>query len=148
MAGGGTGALIGWGVGAAAAAIGAAMTAGSGGTLGAVMYASWQAAEQALRNAMNSVASQSGRTFSTPWGNRIVDAFNSAKRVIAEAKYGYQGLSQFIQTEIARDAWLLETKQVKAVEWHFYVSQITGKGGPSGPLLQALLEAGIKVIFH
>ena len=148
LAGGGTGCLIGWGVGAAATAIGATLTAGSSGTLGATIYANWQSAEQALRNLINSVSSLASRTFQTPWGNRIVDAYNSAKSVIAEAKYGYQGLSEFIKTEIARDAWLLETGKVKIVEWHFYVSQITGKGGPSGPLLEALLEAGIKVFFH
>jgi RHS repeat-associated protein len=148
LAGGGAGCLLGWGVGAAASAIGASLTVGSGGTLGATIYANWQSAEQALRNLMNSVSSQVARTFQTPWGNRIVDAYNSTKRIIAEAKYGYQGLSEFIKTEIARDAWLLETGRVKAVEWHFYVSQVTGKGGPSGPLLEALLEAGITVIFH
>ena len=148
LAGGGTGCLIGWGVGAAASAIGTTLTAGSGGTLGATIYANWQSAEQALRNLINSVSTQAARTFQTPWGNRIVDAYNSSKKIIAEAKYGYQGLSEFIKTEIARDAWLLETGKIKVVEWHFYVSQITGKGGPSGPLLEALLKAGIKVIFH
>ena len=148
LAGGGTGCLIGWGVGAAATAIGAALTAGSSGTLGATIYANWQSAEQSLRNLINSVSSYAARTFQTPWGNRVVDAYNTTKKVIAEAKYGYQALSQFIQSEIARDAWLLETEKVKVVEWHFYVSQVTGKGGPSGPLLEALFEAGIKVIFH
>jgi RHS repeat-associated protein len=148
LAGGGTGALIGWSVGAAANALGAALTAGSGGTLSTTIYANWQSAEQALRNSMHSVSSSIQRTFSTPWGNRIVDAFNSSRRIIAEAKYGYQGLSQFIQTEIARDSWLLQQGKVNVVEWHFYISQVTGKGGPTGPLLKALLDAGIKVIFH
>lgn len=78
----------------------------------------------------------------------MVDAYNKTKGIIAEAKYGYQGLSKFIESEIARDTWLMLTNQVKSVEWHFYVSAVTGKGGPSGPLLKALLEAGIEVIFH
>ena len=143
VVGGGVGALLGWGVGSAATVIGAKLAAGSGGTLGTVIYSSWQKAEQALRSAYNGVV----KTFSTPWGNRIVDSYSSNK-VIREAKYGYQSLSQFIQQEINKDAWLLENKIVKAVEWHFYWSNVSNSGGPSGSLLKELARRGIKVIFH
>ena len=34
------------------------------------------------------------------------------------------------------------------LEWHFFTSQQTGLGGPSAPLLKALFDAGIKVVFH
>lgn len=68
--------------------------------------------------------------------------------LIAEATYGYVSLTQFVQAQIEKDAYLLQEGRVKVVEWHFYVSQITGKGGPSAPLLEELLRRGFKVIFH
>ena len=131
-----------YGVYYAAMAIGAKLTAGSCGVLGNVLYSSWQKAEQALRNAYNGFS----KTFNTPYGKRIVDSFS--RNIAREAKYGYQGLSQFIQNEINKDAWLLRHGYVKAVEWHFYVSQVTSKGGPSAPLLKELLAKGFKVIYH
>jgi hypothetical protein len=68
--------------------------------------------------------------------------------LIAEAKYGYQGLSNFIRTEIARDSWLLAQGEVNRVEWHFYYSEISQSIGPSFPLRKALQEAGIHVVIH
>ena len=118
--------------------------AGTSGTIGATVYQTWQQAEQALRNSLNAIS----KTFATPFGNRIVDAWNATTKVIAEAKYGEVALTQFIQQQIAKDVWLLQQGIVSSIEWHFYVSQATGLGGPSGPLLQALLDAGIKVVFH
>ena len=140
------GALIGWGVGAAATAIGAYATAGSGGTLGTILYNNWQAAEKAVRDTYKAVK----YTFTIPgMSNRIVDGFNRSRGIIYEVKYGYVSLSSFVQSEITRDAWLKANNcLVKSVEWHFYVSQTTGKGGPSEPLLKALFDAGIKVVFH
>ncbi len=146
-AGGLVGGLVGWGVGAAATAIGATLTAGSGGVLGTTVYQTWQSAEQALRNGLNAVS----QTFQTTaqLGSRVVDAFSSKTGIIAEAKYGYVSLTQFVQQQIAKDIWLLQNNAaVKAVEWHFYQSVATGKGGPSGPLLEALIDAGFKIFFH
>ena len=80
--------------------------------------------------------------------NRIVDGFNATTRTIYEVKYGYASLTEFIKTEIQRDLYLLQSGQAKFAEWHFFVSQATGKGGPSGPLRQALEEAGIKIVIH
>ena len=142
------GALIGWGVGAAAAAIGATATAGSSGTLGIAVYETWQQAEQAVRDMINSVSTYAERVFSTPFGKRIVDAYNPLNEVIAEAKYGYVSLTQFIEQQISKDAFLLQNNVVSSVEWHFFKSQVTGLGGPSDPLLKRLLEEGFKVIFH
>lgn len=85
--GGGAGALFGWAVGTAATAVGAKLAAGSKGTLGKVVYSSWQKAEQALRISYKGVT----KTFRTPWGKKIVDSYS--KNVIREEKYGYQGLS-------------------------------------------------------
>ena len=86
------------------------------------------------------------KSFDTPLGRRIVDCFS--KEVARESKYGYQGLSQFIRNEIAKDSFLLQTGKAKAVEWHFYWSQVSNSGGPSGPLRAALKDAGIKIIEH
>ena len=140
--GGGAGALLGWGVGSAATAIGAKLAAGSSGTLGKVMYSSWQTAEKALRSAYNGAKA----TFNTPWGKRIVDSYS--KIVIREAKYGYPSLSKFLQQEINKDVWILKNTSVKSIEWHFYWSSVSNSGGPSGPLLEELARHGIKVIFH
>ena len=63
-----------------------------------------------------------------------------------EAKYGYQSLSQFIQKEIAKDSYLISIGY--KVEWHFYWSQVSNTGGPSKPLRDALIDAGIKIIEH
>ena len=50
-------------------------------------------------------------------GKRIVDCFS--KQVIRESKYGYQGLSQSIQTQINKGVWLLKNTDIKSIEWHF-----------------------------
>jgi len=78
----------------------------------------------------------------------VADGYNAVTGVIAEAKYGYTSLTQFVQNQIAKDAFILQQGTVKAVEWHFYVSQITGKGGPSAQLIQELQRNGFKIIFH
>ena len=100
--GGGAGALFGWAVGTAATAVGAKLAAGSKGTLGKVVYSSWQKAEQAFRISYKGVT----KTFRTPWGKRIVDSYS--KNVIREEKYGYQGLSKSIQRQINKDVWILK----------------------------------------
>jgi hypothetical protein len=37
---------------------------------------------------------------------------------------------------------------VKAVVWHFFVSPVTNRGGPSKPLQELLENNGIKVVIH
>ena len=76
----------------------------------------------------------------------MLDCFSN--KTAREVKYGYQGLSQFIQQEINKDYYLLRNGFVNKVEWHFFRSQITSKGGPSAPLLNELLKKGFKVIYH
>ena len=150
IGGGILGGFAGWGVGAAMASAGAATTAATcSGTLGGsgIIYSTWQQAEQAVRDAYNAVK----HTFSQlapGMSNRIVDGYNEAQGIIYEVKYGYASLSSFIQSEIIRDVYLMQSGQVNSVEWHFFISNITGRGGPSAPLLEALLNAGIKVVFH
>ena len=151
VGGGVVGGLVGWGVGAAITAVGAATTTAASGTIAQVgheLYKNWQSAEQGLRNTINSVVDYSSRVLSTPFGNRVVDAYNTSNNIIAEAKYGYQALSSFIQTEIARDAWLLQSGAVNEVQWHFYFSEASQSIGGSYPLIRALLDAGIQVFYH
>ena len=137
--------MIGWGVGTVASSVMASQIIGQ---LGPPTYASWQQAEASLRQTMNCFLDQAERTLWTPYGNRIVDAWNTCERVIGEAKYGYTCLTRFIELQIEKDVWLLENGVVQAVEWHFYASQVTGQGGASQPLIDALLEAGFTVFFH
>jgi RHS repeat-associated protein len=113
-----------------------------------VIYNSWQSAEQGMRVSMGSANDYYSRTFSTGEGNRVVDGYNQSTEVIGESKYGYQSLSAFIRSEIERDAMLLLTSKVKAVEWHFYYSVVSGSIGGSYNLICALDAAGITVIYH
>jgi len=114
------------------------------GTITKAVYDSWQKCEAGVRSAYNAVK----QTFNTPFGNRIVDGFNKATQIAHEAKYGYQSLSKPIKVEIAKDLWLLQNGYVKEVVWHFYQSAVSGTGGGSGPLIDALKEAGFKIIYH
>ena len=151
VAGAAVGGLAGWGLGAAITSLGAATTGTITGTIAQAtpeLYQTWQKAEQGLRNLIGSVSDYASRVFSTPFGDRVVDAYNASTGVIAEAKYGYQALSTFIQSELARDAWLLEQGLVSEVQWHFYFSQASQTIGGSYPLIRALLDAGIQVFYH
>ena len=84
--------------------------------------------------------------FETSLGPRIVD--DVTDDIAREAKTGYQALTSDIELQIAKDTELLQSNQVKGVEWHFYTSPVTGEVGPSGPLSTALRSAGIKVVIH
>ena len=111
-------------------------------------YSSWQAAEQGLRERLGSVTNYADRVLYTNNGVRVVDAYNTKAKIIGESKYGYQALTSFIQTEIARDAYLLQTNQVKEVQWHFYYSEASGTIGGSYNLIRTLLDSGIQVFYH
>lgn len=50
--------------------------------------------------------------------------------------------------QISKDAELLNAGKVDAVNWHFFQSPVTGLGGPSQPLLNALQKNGINAIIH
>jgi len=123
------------------------LTGTLGGSIGAASYNSWQEAEAAVRDAYHAVK----YTFSDllpGMSNRIVDGYNMMTKTIYEVKFGCASLSQFIKTEIERDSFLIQSGTVDFSEWHFFISMNTGKGGPSAALMQALLDAGIKVIVH
>ncbi len=119
------------------------------------MSFTWQGRQMSSATLSNGAAvtytyNATKQTFTTTvkLGKRLVDGYNATKKTIYEVKYGYMSLSEFIKKEIAKDQYLLNSKIVKYVEWHFYISQTTGKGGPSAPLREALRKAGIKIVEH
>jgi filamentous hemagglutinin len=79
-------------------------------------------------------------------GGRFVDQL--VGRVAHESKVGYTSLTKDIAGQIAKDAELILTKQIDSAVWHFYQSPVTGLGGPSGPLREALSNAGIGFVIH
>jgi hypothetical protein len=102
----------------------------------------WQEAEQALREQFGGQKIK----IETEDGVREIDCL-TPDLVAREAKFGPQGDSTHIQWEIKKDVLLLESGQVKRVEWHFYRNEKTGIG-PSGPLLKRLKDAGIEIVMH
>ncbi|MCK5125753.1 MAG: RHS repeat-associated core domain-containing protein [candidate division Zixibacteria bacterium] len=78
----------------------------------------------------------------TSLGGRYIDRL--AKEVGHEAKTGYKSLTKSFRMQIAKDAELIATQEIKGATWHFFRSPVTGKIGYSKPLGQALYNAGIK----
>jgi hypothetical protein len=65
--------------------------------------------------------------------------------VAYESKVGYTSLTKDIQMLIAKDVEIMATNpEAKNVVWTFFESPVTGKGGASKPLLEALKKAGIE----
>ena len=119
------------------------------GTLGIEQVDSWQAAEKSLRELIGDTSKgNKARTFQTNANKRIWDAYNPLTKTAAESKYGYASLSKFIQSEIDRDIYLRNMEVVDNIEWHFYVSNVTGKGGPSEALKNKLIENRINIVLH
>jgi hypothetical protein len=106
------------------------------------------AANQAAGNAARDVIARqypgavTERTFVTDLGTRRVDILTS-QQIAIESKLGYTSLTQSTGQQIARDVALLQSGRVSAVEWVFTRSATTGLAGPSSPLQEALLKAGI-----
>lgn len=84
--------------------------------------------------------------FKTSRGKRFVDQY--AKGVAHESKVGYTSLNQRIKTQILKDAELINTGQITGAHWHFFTSGVTGKGGASQPLLDFLVNNGIKYTIY
>lgn len=84
--------------------------------------------------------------FRTSQGGRCVDQLVGG--VANESKVGYTSLTKDIARQIAKDFELVQTGQIKSSTWHFFASPVTGAGGPSAPLLQALKDAGFGVVIH
>lgn len=84
--------------------------------------------------------------YRTSLGGRFVDQLVNG--VSNESKVGYTTLTKSVQTQIAKDVELMQTKDVNGVTSHFFESPVTGLGGPSQPLLSALQQNGIKLVIH
>jgi RHS repeat-associated protein len=90
----------------------------------------------------NLAAGKPNAYFDTPFGARFVDYLNSAAN---EVKVGYQSLTTFIQSQINKDSYLLNSGTVPQVNWYFLMNPQTGVGGPSQPLVDELVDQGFNV---
>ncbi|WP_206957401.1 DUF6862 domain-containing protein [Trinickia acidisoli] len=118
-------------------------------TLGATDSADYSgigATGQVGEQYLQSLGGQSQVYFSTSLGGRYVDQLVDG--VANESKVGYTSLTSSVQTQIAKDAELMNSGAVNGVNWHFFTSPVTGLGGPSQPLLNTLQGSGIGVIIH
>jgi hypothetical protein len=59
-----------------------------------------------------------------------------------ESKVGYQSLTSANRLQIAKDVELMQSGQIQGSAWNFFQSPVTGAGRPSGPLADALRQAG------
>jgi RHS repeat-associated protein len=96
--------------------------------------------------ALRQLGGESQVFFRTSQGARYVDQLVNG--VANESKVGYQTLTKNLATQIAKDAELIQSGQIQGAAWHFFQSPLTGLGGPSGPLANALRQAGIQIIIH
>jgi hypothetical protein len=104
-----------------------------------------QAAGNAARDAIAAQfpGAETEVTFTTDLGVRRVDVLTPNGEAI-EVKVGSTSLTTSVQSQIAKDQWLVANSPVVAgVQWVFEPSAITGQVGPSGPLAAALEKAGI-----
>ena len=96
--------------------------------------------------ALKKLGGVSQRPFETSRGKRIIDQFSEG--VAHESKVGYQSLTKRIKSQIQKDAELIETKEIDGSTWHFFESPVTGKDGPSKPLMDELKKNDIIVEIH
>ena len=89
---------------------------------------------------------QNGAGNPTTYRGHVIDNLTS-DYVAQEAKNDSQSLESGIIVQINNYVELMNTpgSGVNSVEWHFYP---TANGGPSGPLLNHLLNNGIKIVWH
>jgi hypothetical protein len=95
---------------------------------------------------LKSLGGQSQVFFQTSQGARYVDQFVDG--VAHESKVGYTSLTSSVQAQIAKDTELLNSGAYDAANWHFFMSPVTGLGGPSQPLFNALQHSNITVVIH
>ena len=97
-------------------------------------------------DALKLLGGKSQQYFDTTLGGRFIDQLVNG--VAHESKVGYTSLTKDIRLQIAKDVELLQTKQISGSTWHFFQSPVTGRTGPSKPLLDALQQNGIHYIIH
>jgi hypothetical protein len=76
-----------------------------------------------------------------------IDPFTGFK-VAHESKVGYTACTKLISRQVRKDVELMATKTVDKVSWHFFISPITGLGGPTPTLYRLLTKSGIEVIVY
>lgn len=96
--------------------------------------------------ALKALGGTSQKLFSTSLGSRYVDQFVNG--IAHESKVGYTSLTRNIRRQIAKDIELIQTRQINGSTWHFFPSPVTGRGGPSQPLLKMLQQNGINYKIH
>ncbi len=118
--------------------------AGAGSTASTSGISANQAAGNAARDAI--MAQIPGavpeQTIVTTLGVRRIDIL-TVDYVAIEVKVGRTSLTSVTEAQISKDQVLLKDGQVTAVEWIFQRSEVTGLGGPTGPLREALKDANI-----
>ena len=97
-------------------------------------------------NALKELGGEAQVYFKTSQGGRVVDQLVDS--IANESKVGYTSLTIDVQKQISKEAELLAKGTIDSSMWHFYRSPVTGQIGPSGPLEEALGEAGIDHIVH
>lgn len=79
-------------------------------------------------------------------GLRRIDVLKQGDELVAfESKVGRTSLTPRVRQELARDVKLLRSGQVNEVVWEFSRSGVTGKIGPTTPLLDKLNKFDITV---
>ena len=96
--------------------------------------------------ALKALGGESQVAFRTSVGRRVVDQLVNG--IAHESKVGYASLTKGIAGQIAKDAELMASGEIRGATWHFFRSSVTGKIGPSAPLRQALGDAGIGIVMH
>ena len=97
-------------------------------------------------NALKALGGESQVYFRTSQGGRYVDQLVNG--IANESKVGYTSFTSTIRGQIAKDAELIQTGRIDGATWNFFTSPVTGKGGASQPLLDALRQNGIDYIIH
>lgn len=95
---------------------------------------------------LKSLGGKPQQYFRTDFGGRRVDQLING--VAHESKVGYTTLTKNVQTQISKDAFLIQSGQIDGATWHFFKSPVTGKGGASQPLINELNKNKINYIVH
>ena len=98
------------------------------------VYKKGSDAEKKLVNMYPDGKSQS--FFATSNGRRFIDRLSN--KTAHEAKEGYTSATQFIKKQLKKDIDLLSSKEIDKSIWHFFESPVTGKKGPSQPLIDLI----------
>ena len=83
----------------------------------------------------------------TSEGRRFIDVLDP-NSVAHESKVGYTTATDFVKKQIRKDAELISSGDIEGARWHFFTSGVTGKVGPSQPLIDYLQEYNIPITIH